>query len=178
MRNRTLAVLCAAVALVCAGLCLVTCYGCAAGRSVDGKTVVGFQVGSQAPGGTADALTAAGGAVGGLFGGPGGALLGGSIASAIGAIIFGRKDVAAATATANAAGQAAGWDDRAQHQAHIDAAYDAGQLAAKQVVAPLPPVIVTAPASGSRSDKMADARDGVGVAGSDSGGRPAFVGTL
>lgn len=115
----------AALVVTLIALCL-SAAGCASGRGVNGETVVGFPVGSAAPDGLGDALTTAGEVLGGLFGGPAGAAIGGSVATALAGLLVLKKHGEAKAATAQRDGERAGWDERDQHQASIDRAYDDG----------------------------------------------------
>jgi hypothetical protein len=116
------------VALIVAGLLLFSMLGCASGRSADGRTVVGFQVGAELGSGVQDAAAAAGGAIGGIFGGPAGAIVGGSIASGIVGLFAAKKHADARAAEARSDGLETGWRERADHQTAIDTAYDAGRI--------------------------------------------------
>ncbi len=145
--------------------------GCASGRSVDGKTVVGFQVGAQLPDGAAEAATTAGGIVGGLFGGPAGATVGGSIAALIVGLIGAKKVGDATTRAVRAEAANTGYDeghrDRANQQAYIDAAYEEGAARAAPVIIAERTAKPNPYATGFRDDRAYGVGSDTGRAGSD-----------
>lgn len=102
--------------LAAAGLVTIAALttACTVGREIDGAQRAGVMLpfGDQ----VADAATSLGSVVGGAIFGPPGAAIGGTLATAVAALVYGRRR-----------GERAGWDERDAHQQTIDLNYDAGR---------------------------------------------------
>lgn len=94
---------------------------CTVGREIDGQ----HRAGVMLPFGedVAEAATSLGSVVGGALFGPTGAAIGGTAATALAALVYGRRK-----------GERVGWDERDAHQQTIDLNYDAGRGDAVAVV--------------------------------------------